>query len=118
MIWALLAGAVTGLLSGFGIGGGTLLMIYMTALAGLKPQVARGTNLLYFIPCSAAALVSHIKNGLIEKKAAAPAIIAGAAATLAASFLANAIDPGISQKLFGGFLVVVGAGEFFRKDSG
>ena len=29
-----LAGAATGVLSGFGVGGGTLLLIYMTAFAG------------------------------------------------------------------------------------
>ena len=36
MSWliALLAGAATGVLSAFGIGGGSLLLIYLTALAG------------------------------------------------------------------------------------
>ena len=32
---AALAGAVTGVLSGFGIGGGSLLLIYMTNFAGV-----------------------------------------------------------------------------------
>ena len=31
----LLVGAATGVLSGFGVGGGTLLLVYMTTLAGL-----------------------------------------------------------------------------------
>ena len=32
---AFLVGTATGVLSGFGVGGGTLLLIYMTAVAGL-----------------------------------------------------------------------------------
>lgn len=72
-----LAGAVTGVLSGFGIGGGTLLLIYLTAFAGLEQTLAQGINLLYFLPAAATALPSHFKNGYIDKKAAIPAIIAG-----------------------------------------
>ena len=45
-----LAGAATGVLSGFGVGGGTLLLIYMTAFAGVEQHLAQGINLLYFPP--------------------------------------------------------------------
>ena len=34
-----LAGAATGVLSGFGVGGGTLLLIYMTAFAGVERTI-------------------------------------------------------------------------------
>ena len=43
---AALAGAVTGILSGFGVGGGTLLLIYMTSFAGVAQHLAQGINLL------------------------------------------------------------------------
>ena len=62
-----LAGAVTGVLSGFGVGGGTLLLIYMTAFAGVPQNLAQGVNLLYFLPTAATALPAHVKNGYIEK---------------------------------------------------
>lgn len=52
----LLAGLVTGVLSGFGVGGGTLLLIYMTAFAGLPQDLAQGINLLYFLPAALTAL--------------------------------------------------------------
>ena len=42
---AALAGAVCGLLSGLGIGGGTLLMVWMTGVAALPQQTAQGINL-------------------------------------------------------------------------
>ena len=49
-ITAALAGAITGVLSGFGIGGGSLLLIYMTSFAGVEQNLAQGINLLYFPP--------------------------------------------------------------------
>ena len=64
---AALAGAVTGVLSGFGVGGGSLLLIYMTSFAGVAQNQAQGINLLYFLPAAAAALPAHFKNGNVEK---------------------------------------------------
>ena len=58
----LVVGAVTGVLSGFGVGGGTLLLVYMTAFAGLPQPLAQGINLVYFLPAGAMALPAHWKN--------------------------------------------------------
>ena len=69
----LLAGTATGILSGFGIGGGTLLLIYMTTFAGVPQNLAQGVNLLYFLPAAATALPAHIKNGYIDGKTVWPA---------------------------------------------
>ena len=60
----LLAGFGTGILSAWGVGGGTLLLLIMTLFLGVDQQAAQGINLLYFLPTAALALVSHGKNGL------------------------------------------------------
>jgi len=73
----LLVGAATGVLSGFGVGGGTLLLVYMTTLAGLDQHLAQGINLLYFLPAGLTALPAHLKNGYVEKGLLFPAISAG-----------------------------------------
>lgn len=111
-----LAGAVTGILSGFGVGGGTLLLIYLTAFAGMEQVLAQGINLLYFLPAAGAALPSHIKNGYIEKKAAVPAICAGLVCTALAAWAATALDVRLLRKCFGVFLLYVGFTELFRKE--
>ena len=69
---AVAAGLVCGVLSGFGIGGGSLLMVWMTAVLSMEQKAAQGINLLYFLPTAAAALIFHTKNRLIEWKAVAP----------------------------------------------
>lgn len=110
-----LAGAVTGVLSGFGIGGGTLLLIYLTAFAGVEQTLAQGINLLYFLPAAATALPSHIKNGYIQKRAAIPAILAGLSCTAIAAWVATALDVELLRKCFGVFLLYIGITELFRK---
>ena len=112
---AVLAGAVTGILSGFGVGGGTLLLIWMTAFAGVPQDLAQGVNLLYFLPAAAMALPAHFKNGSIDKKTALPAIAAGLAGTAAAAWAATAVDVALLRRCFGVFLICIGLRELFRK---
>ena len=114
-MWAFLAGALTGVLSGFGVGGGTLLLIYLTAFAGVPQNIAQGVNLLYFLPTAAAALPAHVKNGFIERAALLPAILAGLVGTGAAAWVATAMDVALLHRCFGAFLLYVGASELFRK---
>lgn len=112
---AALAGAVTGVLSGFGVGGGSLLLIYMTSFAGVPQTLAQGVNLLYFLPAAATALPAHFKNGYVEKKALLPAIAAGLACSALAAWAATAVDVEILRKCFGGFLILIGLRELFKK---
>ena len=109
---ALLAGTATGVLSGFGVGGGTLLLLYLTAFAGMEQQLAQGINLVYFLPAAAAALPAHFKNGYVDRAAALPAILAGLCA-----WAASGLDTDLLRRCFGGFLVVIGLRELFRKPS-
>ena len=117
MSWLMsaLAGAVTGVLSGFGVGGGTLLLIYMTAFAGVEQHLAQGINLLYFLPTAATALPAHIKNGYVDKKTAMPAILAGLAGTAAAAWVATTLDVHLLRRFFGAFLIYIGVLELFRR---
>lgn len=118
MAWliAALAGAVTGVLSGFGVGGGSLLLIYMTSFAGVPQTIAQGINLLYFLPTAAAALPAHFKNGCVETRALLPAILAGLIGTAAAAWAATSLDVELLRKCFGVFLLIIGLRELFRKE--
>ena len=109
----LAVGAATGVLSGFGVGGGTLLLVYMTAFAGLDQHLAQGINLLYFLPAGLMALPAHVKNGYIETPVLLPAIGAGLACAALAAWLATSLDVELLRKCFGGFLIVVGVLELF-----
>lgn len=111
----LATGCVTGILSGFGVGGGTLLLVYMTAFAGLDQHLAQGINLLYFLPAGLMALPAHRKNGYLEKEALLPSILSGLVCAALAAWVATGLDVSLLRKLFGGFLVAVGVMELFGK---
>ena len=111
----LAVGAATGVLSGFGVGGGTLLLVYMTAFAGVEQRLAQGINLLYFLPAGLLALPAHVKNGYIETPVLLPAIGAGLACAALAAWAATAMEVELLRKLFGAFLIVVGLMELFTK---
>lgn len=112
---AFAAGAATGVLSGFGVGGGTLLLVYMTLLAGVEQQAAQGINLLYFLPAGLLALPAHRKNGYIETAALIPAIAAGLVCAGVAAWLATAVDTALLRRYFGIFLIFVGLWELLGK---
>lgn len=109
------AGLVCGVLSGFGIGGGSLLMVWMTAFCAVGQKTAQGINLLYFLPTAAAALIFHAKNRLIDWRAVLPAAAAGCATAALGAFLAAGLEMQLLRRLFGGFLVLVGLSEVFLK---
>lgn len=112
---SVLAGLICGVLSGFGIGGGSLLMVWMTAVMSVEQKDAQTINLLYFLPTAAAALIFHFKNKQICKRAIVPTVLCGCAAAAGGAFLATAVDPGLLRKLFGGFLLLVGFSEIRKK---
>lgn len=113
-----LAGLLCGILSGFGIGGGSLLMVWMTAVAALDQKTAQSINLLYFLPTSVGALIFHIKNRMICWKAVIPAALGGCATAALTAWLSAGMDMGLLRKLFGGFLLVIGALELWKSRSG
>lgn len=107
---ALLAGTITGILSAFGIGGGSLLLIYLTSFAAIDQHQAQGINLLYFLPAAAAALPAHHKHGLLDKKVILPAILAG----LAAAGLA-ALCPDCCENSLASFFCMLACGNSFTR---
>lgn len=114
-IFALIIGLLTGILSGFGIGGGTILMIYLTAFAAFPQKIAQSINLLYFIPTAAAALILHSKHHQLKWNAVLPAALCGCATAAGFSFLAIGMNLTLLRRLFGVFLLFTGISELKKK---
>lgn len=105
-------GLATGIISGFGIGGGSLLVLYLTAFAGVTQQQAGGINLLYFIGCAPAALIGHIRHKAVEWKAVLWCVIAGIIAAIPTALLTAGMDTDLLRRLFGGLLLIVALREW------
>ena len=110
-----LAGFLTGILSAWGIGGGTLLLLVMTLFLGVDQLTAQGINLLYFLPTAAMALVQHRKNGLLDRPLLRSATPWGVPAAALGAWAATAVDVEILKKPFGVFLLAAGVYTVFQK---
>lgn len=110
---AFAAGTAAGVLSGFGVGGGTVLLVYMTAFAGLEQPLAQGINLLYFLPAALMALPAHWRNGYLKLPVLLPAIPAALAASAVCAWAATGLDSELLRKLFGAFLLTIGLWELW-----
>jgi len=113
---ALSAGFIAGAISGMGVGGGTLLVIYLTFICGVSQIESQGINLIYFLFCAAPALVFHIKNSLVEIKPALFSIASGVVAAAAGSFLASYIAVSTLRRFFGALLIYIGIKELFFRE--
>lgn len=117
MEW-LIAGAVSfgaGLAASMGLGGGFILLIYLTAVAGMGQMQAQWLNLLFFLPVGGLSLWMHLKNGLVEKRVLLPAILAGVGGACGGALLAGYLGDGWLTKAFAIFLAVMGLRELFSK---
>lgn len=110
MAWLLpfACGLGAGILSAWGVGGGTLLLLVMTLLLGAEQQSAQGINLLFFLPTAAAALFCHGKNGYLDvptlKSAVPPAMICA----LLGAWIATSVDTELLRRPFGVYLLLAG----------
>lgn len=112
----LLVGAGTGILSAWGVGGGTLLLLIMTLFLDVEPSLAQGINLLYFLPTAATGLYYHRKNRLLDVPAIKTAAPWGAAAAIAGAVIATAVDTDILRRPFGVYLIIMGLATLFSKE--
>ena len=115
MLLNFLVGLATGVLSGFGIGGGSLLILWLTGVAGVPQFRAGGLNLLYFICCAPTALLSHIKNKLVEWRAVLWCTAAGVPTSVLAAVLASWVDTDWLRRGFGVLLLYIVLRELFCK---
>ena len=112
---AILAGTVLGFLSGLGVGGGSLLMLWLTLVLHVQPSDARAINLLFFLPSALIACGFRIRQGNLKIKPLLPAILAGCISAAAFSAVSSALDVQILKKLFGAVLLFTGLRELFYR---
>ena len=111
----ILIGFASGIISGMGIGGGTILIPALVFIIGTKQQVAQSINLLVFIPSAIAALFVHAKKKNIEKGLLIKLAVTGCIGAVIGSLLAVNLDSNLLKKSFGVFLLIVGVYEITSK---
>lgn len=108
-------GLVLGFLAGLGVGGGSLLILWLTLALGMPHSQARVINLLFFLPSALISSLFRWKQGCLDIRKILPAVIAGCISAGIFSLLGKHIDTELIQKLFGVLLLVAGIRELFYK---
>lgn len=111
----LLAGLLSGLTASMGLGGGAVLIIYLTLFAGVDRITAGGANLLFFIPISLLAVIIYAVRGEIKWKTVIPISLLGLLGAVLGMWLIDFLEAKWIGKIFGGILVVLGIKETFFK---
>jgi len=108
ILWFGIAGVVSGVIAGMGMGGGTLLIPILTIFLAIEQHLAQGINLVVFLPMSVVTLIIHCKNKLVDFRVGIPIMLSGIVASILGSLLAMRLNNGVLRRLFGGFLLLVG----------
>lgn len=112
---AIIAGILLGYLAGLGIGGGSLLILYLTAVIGMDSDGARAINLMFFITAAGSVFLIRRKRGELNLRRILPAIAGGCVTSALFSILRYYLDEQVLRKLFGILLLATGIRELFYR---
>lgn len=109
----ILIGTFSGIFSGIGMGGGTILIFLLTTFGEMEQHVAQATNLLYFIPTAISAIIVNYKDKNIDLKLAKEISIFGAIGAVIGAMISVNIDVQKLRKSFGIFLAIIAIHEIY-----
>jgi len=108
-----LIGIGSGIFSGIGMGGGTILIFLLTTFAGLEQHIAQATNLIYFIPTAISAIIVNYKEKNIDTKLALFISTCGIIGAVIGAKISVNIEVEKLRKLFGIFLAIISIHEIY-----
>ncbi len=109
----IIIGIVSGIVTGTGMGGGTILIALLTVFNGVSQHTAQATNLVFFVPTSIVAIWMNIKNKNIDIKLALTISLFGIIGAIIGANVAMNIEVNILKKFFGVFLSIISIYEIY-----
>ena len=106
MIEALI-GLISGIVSGTGMGGGTILILILSIFLKVDQHIAQATNLIFFVPTSISAIIATNKSHLINWKIGIILAISGIIGAIIGAIISVNIDVLFLKKIFGIFLAII-----------
>lgn len=112
---ALAVSSLLGILAGLGLGGGSLLLLWLTAVLSMEYPEARALNLLFFLPAAGITCLFRTRRKTLDLKKTLPAMIAGSILSGVFSYVGRYLPLSLLKKLFGFLLIVTGLRELFYR---
>lgn len=108
MSWDIIVALAASALSGTGIGGGGLLVIYLTLVKNVGQLCAQGINLAFFLSGASSALPVHFHRRKMDMRAVVLIGLTGAVFAYLGLMLARMIDGRWLRVIFGAMLALCG----------
>lgn len=100
--------SVCGIISGMGIGGGSIFILLTTIFNIMEQKQAQGYNLILFITVGVVASIYNIKNKSIDKKLFLKIIIPLCLGSITGTFLLKKLNENFLKYSFYIFMIVIG----------
>ena len=102
-----ITGIISGTISGTGMGGGTILILILSIFMGVEQHVAQATNLVFFVPTAITAIITTIKEKLINWKIGIPVAISGVTGAIFGAKISVNMNVNKLRRYFGIFLALI-----------
>lgn len=109
----ILIGLISGIVSGTGMGGGTILIFLLSFITGVEQHIAQATNLIFFIPTSIVAIIVNLKNKNIDIKLGILISVFGILGAIIGANISIHTDVKVLKKCFGIFLAIITINEIY-----
>lgn len=103
----ILTGIIAGIIGGLGMGGGTVLILFLSLFLGIQQHISQATNVIFFVPTAIAALIISFKSKLINFKLAIPICIWGVIGAFIGGTISVKMNVTALRKAFAIFLIMI-----------
>lgn len=107
-------GIIAGIVTGLGMGGGTILILLLSLFMNLDQHIAQATNLVFFIPTSLAAIAINIKQKNVDFKLALNISIFGILGSIIGVLISEKIPSAHLKKYFAVFILIIAIYEIYK----
>lgn len=107
-------GIIAGIITGMGMGGGTVLILLLSMFAELDQHIAQATNLVFFVPTSISTIIINIKQKNLDLKLALKISIFGVIGAIIGSIIAENISSTNLRKYFAVFIFIIALHEIYE----
>lgn len=115
ILWLVLGGFLSGAVGSLGVGGGGVLIVFLTMFLEFSRADAAIINLLFFIPIALFSVIIYLKRKQIDIKKALLLIPTGLIGSAIGVYLSGVIQTTLLSKIFGGILILISVKTFFSK---
>lgn len=111
---AIVFGIMSGIVTGLGMGGGTILILLLSLFMNMEQHIAQATNLIFFIPTSLSAILINLKQKNVDKKLAITISFYGIIGAVVGAKISENISSQNLRKYFAIFILIIAIHEVYK----